>query len=110
MNKLWSKIKTWLSAIFCRSTVAKVWEILFGGVSTSICELLSDPKLMNQAFSVVKTLYSSTASAEEKRAAFDTEFAAWAKSEGYEISTSILNAIRETAYAAAKAEAEACEK
>lgn len=109
MKKLWSKICSWFVAVFSRSTVAKCWEILFGGVTNSIGELLADPKLMDQAFSVVKTLCSSSASADEKRAAFNTEFAAWAKAEGYEIGTSVLNAIRETAYAAAKAEAEIIE-
>lgn len=106
MKKLLKKIKACFAAIFSRETISKVWEILFGGVKTSIGELLSDPKLMDEAFEISKSFFSSSATAEEKRALFDGEFADWAREEGYEIGKAALNAIRETAYAAVKAEAE----
>lgn len=106
MKKLWNKICTWFSAIFCRETVSMVWEILFGGVKTSIGELLSDPALMNQAFAISKSLVTKDGTAAEKTEAFNTYLAEWAKAEGYKIGTAALNAIRETAYAAVQAEAE----
>ena len=106
MKKLWSKILSWFSAIFCRDTVAKVWEIIFGKVKTSIGELLSDPELMNQAFELSKSLVTKDGTAGEKADAFNSLLKAWAIAEGYEIGTAALNAIRETAYAAVKAEAE----
>lgn len=108
MKKIWSKISTWFTAIFCRETVAIVWEIIFGGVKTSIGELLSDPTLMNEAFELSKSLVTKDGTASEKAEAFNTRLKAWAIAEGYEIGTSALNAIRETAYAAVKAECESC--
>lgn len=106
MKKLWSKIRTWFAAIFCRETVAKVWEIIFGGVKTSIGELLSDPVLMNLAFELSKSLATQDGSASEKAESFNAHLKAWATAEGYEIGTAALNVIRETAYAAVKAESE----
>jgi hypothetical protein len=106
MKKLWSKIRTWFAAIFCRETVAKVWEIIFGGVKTSIGELLSDPVLMNLAFELSKSLATQDDSASEKAESFNAHLKAWATTEGYEIGTAALNVIRETAYAAVKAESE----
>lgn len=106
MKKLWSKIRTWFAAIFCRETVAKVWEIIFGGVKTSIGDLLSDPVLMNQAFELSKLIATRDGTADEKAEAFNNLLKAYAISEGYEIGTAALNVIRETAYAAVKAESE----
>ena len=106
MKKLWPKIRTWFAAIFCRETVAKVWEIIFGGVKTSIGDLLSDPALMNQAFELSKSLVTRDGTADEKAEAFNAHLKAWATAEGYEIGTAALNVIRETAYAAVKAESE----
>ena len=106
MKKLWKKIKAFFKAIFCRKTISKVWEILFGGVKTSIGELLSDPELMNQAFDLSKSLVLKDGSAVEKAAVFNDVMRSWAKEQGYIIGTAALNAIRETAYAAVKAESE----
>ncbi len=106
MKKLWSKICIWFTAIFCRDTVAKVWEIIFGKVKTSIGELLSDPALMNQAFELSKALVTKDGTASEKADSFNAQLKAWAIAEGYEIGTAALNVIRETAYAAVKAESE----
>lgn len=108
MKALWEKICAWFSAIFCRETISKVWEILFGGVKTSVGELLSDTKLMNQAYEISKALLTGDESASEKTAAFNQALKEFALKEGYEIGTSALNAIRETAYAAVKAECESC--
>jgi hypothetical protein len=108
MKKLWTKICSWFAAIFSRDTVAKVWEIIFGKVKTSIGELLSDPALMNQAFELSKSLVTKDGTASEKAEAFNAQLKAWAIAEGYEIGTAALNAIRETAYAAVKAECESC--
>lgn len=108
MKTLWSKIRSWFSAIFCRKTVAKVWVIIFGGVKTSIGELLSDPTLMDEAFELSKSLVKQDGTASEKAEAFNARLKDWAIAEGYEIGTAALNAIRETAYAAVKAECEAC--
>ena len=108
MKKLWNKICSCFAAIFCRETVAKVWEIIFGKVKTSIGELLSDPALMNQAFELSKSLVTKDGTASEKADAFNAQLKAWAIAEGYEIGTAALNAIRETAYAAVKAECETC--
>ena len=106
MKKLWSKIRTWFTAIFCRETVSKVWQIIFGKVKTSIGELLSDPVLMNQAFELSKSLVIRDGTADEKAEAFNNQLKAYAIAEGYEIGTAALNVIRETAYAAVKAESE----
>lgn len=108
MKKLLNKICSWFSAIFCRETVAKVWEIIFGKVKTSIGELLSDPALMNQAFELSKSLVTKDGTASEKADAFNAQLKAWAIAEGYEIGTAALNAIREIAYSAVKAECESC--
>lgn len=106
MKKLWNKIKACFEAIFCCETISKVWEILFGGVRTSIGELLSDTELMNQAFDLSKSLVSGDGTSEEKSAAFNEALKAWATTEGYNIGKAALNAIRETAYAAVVAESE----
>lgn len=108
MKNLWNKICSWFAAIFCRDTVAKVWEIIFGKVKTSIGELLSDPALMNRAYELSKSLVTRDGTAGDKAAEFNAELKEWAKAEGYEIGTAALNAIRETAYAAVKAECETC--
>lgn len=108
MKKLWNKICSWFAAIFCRETVAKVWEIIFGKVKTSIGELLSDPALMNQAFELSKSIATFDGTASAKAEFFNEQLKAWAIAEGYEIGTAALNAIRETAYAAVKAECETC--
>lgn len=106
MKKLWEKIKSCVAAIFCRDTVAKVWEILFGKVKTSIGELLSDPEIMNHAYELSKSLVTRDGTADEKAEAFNNQLKAYAIAEGYEIGTAALNVIRETAYAAVKAESE----
>lgn len=108
MKKLWNSICAWFSAIFSRETVSKVWEIIFGKAKTSIGELLSDPELMNQAFELSKSLVVNDGTASEKADAFNAQLKAWAIAEGYEIGTAALNVIRETAYAAVKAESETC--
>lgn len=108
MKKLWNKICAWFSAIFCQETISMVWEILFGGAKTSIGELLSDPALMDQAFAISKSLVTQDGTAAEKTEAFNAYLVDWAKAEGYKIGTSALNAIRETAYAAVKAEEAQC--
>ena len=77
-----------------------------GGVKTSIGDLLSDPALMNQAFELSKSLVTRDGTADEKAEAFNAHLKAWATAEGYEIGTAALNVIRETAYAAVKAESE----
>ena len=108
MKNLWNKICSWFAAIFCRDTVAKVWEIIFGKVKTSIGELLSDPELMNRAYELSKSLFTRDGTAGDKAAEFNAELKEWAKAEGYEIGTAALNAIREIAYASVKAECETC--
>ena len=106
MKEIWKKIKACFKAIFCRETISKVWTILFGGVKTSIGELLSNADLMDKAFELSKSLLLQDGTATSKADAFNNTFKEWATAEGYKIGSSALNVIRETAYAAVKAETE----
>lgn len=106
MKKLWNTIVNGIKRLFSRETVSKVWTILFSAGKSAIGSLLSDPEVMDAAFEFSKALVQRDGTAELKRQAFDQEMTDWAKSSGREIGTAALNAIRETAYAAVKAEQE----
>lgn len=106
MKKLWNSIKAGFKRLFGIETISKVWDILFNAGKSAIGSLLADPEVMNTAFELSKSLVLKTGSSDEKREAFNAAMKDWASSSGKEISTAAMNAIRETAYAAVKAEAE----
>ena len=103
IKKVWNVIVSGIKSIFCRDTISKVWKILFGSGKSAIGSLLS--ALMDAAFKFSYALATGSDTV-DRRATFDAKLKEWAKSNGYEIGTSALNAIREVAYAAVKAQAE----
>lgn len=105
IKKVWNVIVSGIKSIFCRDTISKVWKILFGSGKSAIGSLLSDTALMDSAFKFSYALATGSDTV-DRRATFDAKLKEWAKSNGYEIGTSALNAIREVAYAAVKAQAE----
>lgn len=106
MSKIWSMVKSCCKALFCRETVSKVWTILFSGAKTAASGILANTEIMDAAFGIAKSLMSSDATSDEKKAAFDAAMKAYLTQQGREVGTSILNVVRETAVAAAKAELE----
>ena len=106
MKKLRNTIVNGIKRLFSRETVSKVWTILFSAGKSAIGSLLADPEVMDAAFDLSKSLLFMDGTSYEKKESFNSSMKDWAKREGREIGTAALNAIRETAYAAVKAEQE----
>lgn len=105
ITKVFKAIANGIKAIFCRQTISKVWTILFGSGKSAIGSLLSDTELMDAAFKFSWALATGSDTV-DRRATFDAQLKSWAEENGYEIGTAALNAIREVAYSAVKAQQE----
>ena len=106
MKKLLDKITSFFKAIFGIETISKVWTILFGSAKTAIGSLLADQRLMDAAFAFSWALATGSDESVDRKASFDAQLREWARSNGYEIGTAALNAIREVAYSAVRAQLE----
>jgi len=106
MKAIWQMIKSAVLAIFSRETVSKVWSILFSGAKTTVSEILADQAIMDAAYDYCAALATSDATSDAKRATFNALMGDYLVSQGKTVGTAMLNAIRETAYAAVLASKE----
>lgn len=106
MKAIWNMIKSAVLALFNRETVSKVWTILFSGAKTTVSNILADPAIMDAAYDYAASLVTSNATSDSKRETFNTLMRDYLVAQGKTVGTALLNAIRETAYAAVLANQE----
>jgi len=93
------KVINWFKKLF--GHLGEIWETFRNSnAGSKIIADLNDMNLQSEAMALVKTLADSNLSGSEKEEAVNKSFTTWANNNGYTVQASIVNALRELAYAA----------
>ena len=104
MSKLWE----WVKSLFTAEKIGVIWTALFTAAKSTVARMVSDPDNQKAAFDLVKHLALSGMTNDEKRDEFNAQMRSWAKAAGRSLTDAAINALRETAVVALKAEQGCC--